>query len=99
VVSGLAYALLAEEARQAQPSSALHKLRGEECADAAHASLSVYLTSVEDGDTDIVADIVQRSGPRACATPDCCSHGRHRSRSPLTAPCLLACACALTCLC
>ena len=61
-LAGLAYALLAEEARHARPGSALGGLSAQVCTDAAHASLSVYLHSVENPDADVVADIVERFG-------------------------------------
>lgn len=62
--AGLAYAQVAEEARRATsalPASPLQGLRHEGCSDAAHAALSVYVHSVDDPETDIVAGVVQRS--------------------------------------
>jgi hypothetical protein len=64
MAAGLAYAQVAEEARRAASvlaASPLQGLRHEDCSDAAHAALSVYVHSVDDPETDVVAGVVQRS--------------------------------------
>ena len=52
---------------------ALSRLNVDDCKDAAHAALSVFLHSVQDPDADIVARIVERSPDRLlCVIPPAC---------------------------
>ena len=61
LATGLAFALLSDVAATAPASWALKRIDLADCNDAAHSALSVFLHSVHDPDSDIVAGVVERS--------------------------------------